>query len=314
MQGFPPDLVQPPDGPGGLDLTAPLKRAYAHMLRVLFPFELSKWLTLGLSAWIAHLGEGGGGTFSIPDTSGGRGRGFSQLSEFVRDNLGLVVAVGSVVFALALALGVAALWVSSRGKFVFLDNIAHDRALIEEPWRRFRAHGNSLFQARLVLSLLALAVVLSAAAAFGLIAWDEISAGVFDRRALIGTLVAIVILLLTIPLTAAEALLEDFVVPTMYLHEPEVRDGIARSRAALAGQWATVLAFYMLRIALSVGAAMIAFVVTCLTCCIASLPFIGTVVLLPVIVFLRCYVWFFYEQLGPEFQLIGVSEHDLPAP
>jgi hypothetical protein len=160
----------------------------------------------------------------------------------------------------------------------------------------------------LVLSLLSLLVVASAGLAFALVAWEEVSVGLFERRALIGMLIAMGIVLLAVPLSVAEALLEDFAVPTMYLNEPDWRDAVTRMRVALAGQWATVVAFYLLRIALSVGAGIVAVVVTCLTCCIASLPFIGTVLLLPVIVFLRSYVWCFYEQLGPEYRLFPVAE------
>ncbi len=312
MQGLPEDLVQPPGGPSGLDLTAPLKRAYDHTRRVLFPFDLSKWLTLGFSAWIAHLGEGGGGSFSIPDTSGGRGRGFSQLADFVKDNLVPILVVTSVVFVGALVVGIVFLWVSSRGKFIFLDNVAHNRALVEDPWRRFRDEGLSLFKVRLVLLLVSMVIVLTAAGAFVGIAWDDLVAGVFQERAIIGVLVSLGIVLLGVPISVLGALLEDFVLPTMYLHGPDWRDATARVRSALSGQWLTVGAFYLLRIGLSVAAGVVAVLVTCLTCCIASLPFVGTVFLLPVIVFMRSYVWFFVEQLGPDFRLFPQAEHEVP--
>ena len=304
--------MQAPGGPSGLDLTAPLKRAYEHTRQVLFPFDLSKWLTLGFSAWIAHLGEGGGGSFSIPDTSGGRGRGFSQLADFVKDNLVPIVIVTSVVFVAALAVGIAFLWVSSRGKFIFLDNVAHNRAFIEDPWRRFRDEGFALFKVRLVLLLLGLVLVLLAGGAFVAIAWDDISRGVFEQRAVIGVLASIAVLMLTLPISITTALLEDFVLPTMYLNGPDWRGAVERVRAALRGQWWTVVAFYLLRIGLSVGAGIVALLLTCLTCCIASLPFVGTVILLPVIVFMRCYVWFFVEQLGPDFRLFPQADHEIP--
>jgi len=33
----------------------------------------------------------------------------------------------------------------SRGKFMFLDNVVHDRAEVSQPWQDFRRLGNSLF-------------------------------------------------------------------------------------------------------------------------------------------------------------------------
>ncbi len=314
MHGLPEDLVQPPGRPSGLDLTAPLRRAYEHTRRVLFPFNVSKWLTLGFSAWIAHLGEGGGGSFSIPDTSGGRGRGFSQLADFVRDNLAVIGIVSGVVLVVALVITAALLFVSSRGKFIFLDNVLHNRTLVEDPWRRFREEGNSLFKVRLVLALITLVIILAAAGAFIGIAWDDLAAGVFEGRAVLGVVVSLGIVLLGVPISVLGALLEDFVLPTMYLDGPDWRAAAARVRSALSGQWLTVAAFYLLRIGLSVGAGVIAVLVTCFTCCIASLPFVGTVFMLPVIVFLRSYVWFFVQQLGPDFRLFPQPDHEVPMP
>jgi len=38
-----------------------------------------------------------------------------------------------------------------------------------------------------------------------------------------------------------------------------------------------------------------ALLVFCLTCCLAALPHLGTVILLPALVFMRCYTRYFME-------------------
>jgi hypothetical protein len=48
---------------------------------------------------------------------------------------------------------------------------------------------------------------------------------------------------------------------------------------------------------------MIGAVVSCLTCCIAALPYIGTVILLPVYVCLRAFGLLFLRQFGPEYDV-----------
>ncbi|MEZ4224013.1 MAG: hypothetical protein R3B13_23900 [Polyangiaceae bacterium] len=301
-----------PPPASGLDLTAPLRAAYDRTRRLLFPFDFSRWITLGFSAWIASLGEGGASMPNVPDTSGRRGGGSSQIVDFVRDNLALIVTVGVVVLVVGVGIGVLLLWVSSRGKFVFLDNVVHERALVEEPWRRFSEHGSALFRVRLALSMISLALVLSAVGLFLWLAWPDLAAGIVGSRLMIGAGVGVGILLLDLPLAVLAALLEDFVVPTMYLDGPDWRAAASRVRAALSGQVATLIAFYLLRIAVAVASGVVAMLATCLTCCIAGLPFIGTVLLLPVIVFGRAYVWCFYEQLGPDFRLFPLGEHELP--
>lgn len=62
---------------------------------------------------------------------------------------------------------------------------------------------------------------------------------------------------------------------------------------------------------LLIGLAIAVLVGTCLTCCIAGLPYIQSVVFLPVYVFFRCFSVCFLEQFGEDWRLIKGDE---PAP
>jgi hypothetical protein len=42
----------------------------------------------------------------------------------------------------------------------------------------------------------------------------------------------------------------------------------------------------------------------CLAACLLAIPYVGTVLLLPLFVFTRCYALYFLEQLGPEWTLL----------
>ncbi len=44
-------------------------------------------------------------------------------------------------------------------------------------------------------------------------------------------------------------------------------------------------------------------IVTCLTCCIAAIPYVGTVILLPVFVLLRSFSLLFLRQFGPDYDV-----------
>ena len=122
------------------------------------PFELKKWFVVGFTAWLAGLGGRGGSGSGANSSLGDRGKGAGlgraagELWEHIVANgllLGLV-ALGCVVL---FGLIVAVIWVSSRGKLMFLDNVVFNRALVVDPWKRFRKQGNSLFLFRAIFSL-----------------------------------------------------------------------------------------------------------------------------------------------------------------
>ena len=63
-----------------------------------------------------------------------------------------------VLFVVALWLLV--LWLSSRGKFMFLHCVALDKAEVAEPWSKFVNEANSLFRFRIGLGLLGMIMTL----------------------------------------------------------------------------------------------------------------------------------------------------------
>jgi hypothetical protein len=292
-------------------VTDAVSRAFEHTKRILFPFDLAKWLTLGFVAFLADLGEGGGSSFNIPDTGGGRGgAAFEQLLEWVRQNLGLVIAIGAGVAIIGFAIGVALVWVTSRGKLMFVDCVVNDRAAVREPWVRFAGLGRHLFWFRFWLSLIGLAAVSIAAGSGLALAWPDLMTQRFGSAALAGLAVGLgLLLLLTLPLWLIGAVLEDFVVPAMVLHNEPVKPAWLRVKTQIfRGRAGEIAVFYLMKIGLSIAAGLLATLVTCITCCIAAIPYVGTVVLLPLIVFLRSYSIFYIQQFGAEWQLVPEPE------
>jgi hypothetical protein len=70
-------------------------------------------------------------------------------------------------------------------------------------------------------------------------------------------------------------------------------------REVLPGNLGTIILYFLMKIVLVVGVGFIAIVVTCLTCCLAALPYLGSVILLPLLVFRRSYSLCFLAQFGP---------------
>jgi hypothetical protein len=227
--------------------------------------------------------------------------------DWVLDNLGLVVLVTIAVLAVGIAIGVALTWVSSRGKLMFVHCIVHDEAKVEEPWRRYAALGKDLFVVRLYLAIAGLVVVLLGAGLGLWLAFPDLRAGTFGTGALWGLVVGLgVILIGTIPLGIAGALIEDFVVPSMFLHDEPVRPAWNRVKSEIIdGNIGTIVLFYLMKLLLGVGVGVIAVAATCITCCLAGLPYLGTVILLPIFVFMRAYVLCFIEQFGDQWRLFA---------
>jgi hypothetical protein len=299
-----------------MSLSRPLAEGWSWMVRMLFrPFDLGKWLVVGFAAWLARLADGGagnaGGRFGGHD--GGR-----ELAEGARHGwqwlLAHEVVAGLIVAGLValLALVVALLWVSSRGKFVFLDNVMRNRAAIVEPWKRYRRQGNSLFAFRVLVLLLCLPI---AAGLVGLGVWLALNPDGWSHlegAAMIAGIVLTFVLGVLLVVTALFAVffLDAFVVPLMYRFDLGVVAawrrflGLLRARPA----WFLLSGLFVFVLLLAAGAAIL--VSGCLTCCLGfvllALPYVGTVVVLPLIVTYRAFTVSFLAQLEPELAL-GVA-------
>ncbi len=279
----------------------PLSRAVERMRRVLFqPFEVVKWLVLGFSAWLAGLagGPGGGGSsWGIDGDKLDHPRdlvsGVEQAWERIIEHV-LLIPLLFLLIAVVLAIVLVLLWVSSRAKFIFLDNVVHDRAQIVEPWKRFRTLGNSLFLWRL-----GFAVVCGVAALLVLIAVIAPAATLSISDALRGlSFAAMFLAILGIAVLAVLAafvvlLLENFVIPIMYRFDLRATEAWRAFLPWLRshGGWFVLYCLLLLLVAIPAVAAFL--LLCCCTCCIVALPYVGTVILLP--------VWVTYRILGPEF-------------
>jgi hypothetical protein len=314
-----------------ISVTEPIGWALTRTGRMLFkPFEWRKWFVLGFCAWLANLGAGihGGPNFGIhggpnfnpggggPGRRSGGGPGpFDPVLEWIREHVGLVILVAVVALVVFLAIGVVLTWLSSRGKFMFLDGVVRNRGAVVEPWHRFRTPGNSLFGFRVVFGLAALAVVLLIAGAGLAIAWPDVQAERFGAMAVAAILAGALLMMPFIAvLGIVFLLLEDFVVPVMYLRG--VRTLAAWGivwREILPGNFWRIVLFYLMKIVLGFGIAVVAIVATCFTCCLTIIPYLGTVILLPIFVFMRSYSVYFLQQFGPGWQFFPAVEGRLPA-
>jgi len=285
----------------------PLERAFDRMRRILFePFDLVTWMVLGFSAWLATLGSGGGGGGNLAGDPTDVGDSFGRAASSLFDNMflfGLVGLAGVVVLALIAVL----LWLSSRGKFIFLDNVVHERAEISNPWRQYKDLGNSLFFWRVAFVGIVIAV-LAAGALIPAIPAALVSGGSFEDLSIFamtswGVFFGLIVFAVVVISLFVTLFLDAFVVPIMYrfdLSATEAWKNLVPWLKAHPGQF-ILYGFFVLLLTLGFG--IVSMLACLLTCCIAALPYIGTVVLLPLWVTYRYFSLEWLAQFDPGFDI-----------
>jgi len=309
-----------------ISCVAPLGPAWNGMKEILFnPFDLGKWFVLGFSAWLASLGQGGG-SFNMNSGSGsnrpmGTADEFRQFAHKVMSIMQeygmIIISVGACVALIVYAISLAIMWVNSRGKFMFLDNVVHNRSNITEPWERFRKLGNSLFVWRFILGLICLPIVLAilSIAIFGAVI-PAIKAGSFDLSFMPAIVISSVLLLVfAVGIGLVTRFLEDFVIPIMYKFDLRAVQAWRRFLVLLKEHfWKFILysLFYVVLGMAAVVCVMLAMIVTCCTAfCLLMIPYVGTVATLPILVFFRIYSIKYLAQFGLPYDLAHMDA--LPA-
>jgi hypothetical protein len=289
----------------------PIEAAYNRMKKILFePFDLSKWLVLGFCCFLAQLGEGGGGGGGggFDSFSGGGG---SEAIQWIKANLALILTIIGIVVILIIVVGIVLTWLSSRGRFMFLDGVIHNRALVAEPWSQFRTLANSLFLFRVVFGVVGLFIMLLIVGGAVLIALPDIRAERFGPMAFTALGVGGSLFVLSaIALGLIGAVVKDFIVPIMWKRNVRTIEafGVLRNEL-LPGQVVAFVVFYIMRFVLGIAIGIIVLLGTCLTCCLAALPYISSVVFLPLWVFVRCYPICFLEQFGEDWRFFEDQGH-----
>ncbi|HEY7002545.1 MAG TPA: hypothetical protein VH330_12470 [Candidatus Udaeobacter sp.] len=293
MNGTEPDI----------QIFKPFGEAFELMKKILFqPFDLKKWFVVGFGAWLANLGSGGG-SFNYQFDRHDEARKVNEvISQIPHPILVLGVAL-LIVFVLALIVLFA--WLRARGHFMFIDCIVKNRGAIAEPWREFQKEGNSYFLFSLVFAFIFVVVAASAFLPLIIVAikgHDHLN--LYRDRLDIYELLAIaawvfVILLLIM----VWALIAGFMVPVMYRRRCRAYESFRAVVSLIAAHPGEIVLYYLFLIVLVVGTGLISCFAICATCCVAALPYIGTVILLPVFVLLRSFSLVFLRQFGPDYDV-----------
>ena len=284
-----------------IEIFKPFGEAFELMKKILFqPFELKKWLVIGFAAWLANLGAGGGGigNFNYPDN---RREGAEKLNEAIGQIPQPVLITGiCVLICVVLLFIVLFAWLRARGRFILVDCIVRNRAAVAEPWKEFRAEGNSFFLFSVVVALVVVPMIVIA----GLVLIVPFIPGRGQTEPGVGFWIGISLTaFISVCLIFVWALITQLMVPIMYRQRCPARLAFAQAVDLVSSHPGPILLYVLFLLLLAVAAVMISCAVTCATCCIAAIPYVGTVILLPIPFTLGAFSLLFLRQFGPDYDV-----------
>jgi hypothetical protein len=303
----------------------PFSRSWKRMTLALFkPFDIHKWFVVGFNAFLAGLMEASNGSSGARWSKNGS---FGDFIHFPRTAWAWLMAhpgwTIAILFGIAVAIVVVVVltWASSRGVFMFLDSVARDRVEIARPWREYQKQGNSLFVWRLLLGIASL-VAFGLVFAFFFVKGAALYDSGIGPSLPIGFFIGLGLLVLGLVVVWGYVILflNDFVAALMY-----------RNRISAGAAWKLFLGifrkypFHFIGFGIIIFLFMIAFVIAVVfaglaTCCIGfiflAIPYISTVVTLPVWYALRAFSLEFLAQFGPEYDVFPrpAAQAKIPAP
>lgn len=191
---------------------------------------------------------------------------------------------------------------------MFLDNVATNRAEVVRPWQVHRRVGNSLFWFRLLLGVVGF-LLFCVFAAVGVGAALPLFRGDVPNLLSIAVLVVIGLLwvLFGLGLVVVAKLTKDFVVPIMWLRGCDWRAGWSEFGTLLKARPGAFVLYLLFHLLLTLVMGILVIGLILMTCCIAgcllAIPYLGTVLFLPVLVFFRSFSVCFLAQFGPEYNV-----------
>jgi len=307
-----------------ISYSGPLSHGWDRMKKALFqPFDISKWINVGFTAFLAGLtdcngGRGGNNSnirnhhnwddfFSFPQTA------WNWLTDHpLWFNL---IILGVILLFI---IGIVFTWLSSRGKFMFLYNVIHDRDDVKKPWYEFKKQGNSLFWWRFIFGWLTFFAFI-AYFVFCFITVKNMYYGDIPIGPKVWMIAGLVLLFLVLIIIVGyiSLFLNDFVVPIMYKHKIGAIRAWLKFLPLMGRHLGTFIVYglfiFVLGIAVAVGVIFLALVTCCIGLLLLAIPFVGSVIFLPVSYTFRALSIEFLKQFGDDFNVFPPQESPAPA-
>lgn len=297
-----------------INYSRPLSLGWDRMKKALFqPFDLSKWFRVGFTAWLASLTDcnGGSGGNKTQFNNHNDWNDFFNFPQTARDWLidnplwFNLILVGVVFLFILIAV---VFWVSSRGKFMFLHNVVHDKAEISEPWHEYSKEGNSLFLWQFFFGWFSFALFI----AFLIHCFNTAKTlyfGEFIGIEIFWAVSGLVLIFIgyLIAFGFISLFLKDFVVPIMYKQRIGIMAGWGKFISLLTRHTFSFIIYGLFIFVLGFAVAIAIIFLAIFTCCVGllliAIPVIGAIILLPISYTFRAFSIEFLKQFGEEFNV-----------
>lgn len=301
-------------GAGKIEIIKPFEEALGLTKTTLFePFNFEKWLIIGFAAFLTHLNLGGGYNFNFP-LNGNWGTNTQaeqeNIQSFMERMTPVLVMLIGIAIILALVFFVALTWIRARGRFILIDCIVKNRGAIVQPWKEYRAEGNSyfLFLLCFIISFVASIMVIALLVILPIFLLNPSERGAIAFLPLVSLIIILPALLLFFSLA-------QFVAPVMYRRRCAAWPAVTDLLALLGSNLGVFILYVLFSFVVGIGIGIAMMVLVCMTCCIAAVPYVGTVMLLPIYVFFQAFSLLFIRQFGPDYDVwAGVSATAPPPP
>jgi hypothetical protein len=285
-----------------IEIFRPFGEAFELTKKILFqPFDLKKWFVIGFAAWLSNIG-GGNYNFRYNRGDWKNVPWFQDLRDTIDQIPHWILWSGlAVILVLVFALIILFAWLRARGRFIFVDCIVKDRGAIAEPWREFREQGNSYFLLALLVGFIIAVIAGISSLPFML----PIVRGVTFLHLHDVYLICMIALwvFILVLLILAWSLISHVMVVVMYRRRCGAGEAFRAALSLIYNYPGEITLYCLFWIVLGVASAIAACATVLATCCIALIPYIGTVVLLPLFVFLRTFGLRFIRQFGPDYDV-----------
>jgi hypothetical protein len=156
----------------------------------------------------------------------------------------------------------------------------------------------SLFSLVVVLALIAVMLIAGLALIVPFIPWSD------QAQPSMAFWIGLSVFVFTaVCLAFVWALISQLMVPIMYRQRCRARLAFAQAVDLVISDPGPILLYVLFLLLLAVAVFMVSCAVTCATCCIAAIPYVGTVILLPIPITLGAFSLLFLQQFGPDYDV-----------
>ena len=221
----------------------------------------------------------------------------------------------ALLIIIIIAVYIILTWLKARFEFILIDNLIYDRTDIVQPWKKYKTPANSAFVWLVAVGLITSAIVIIMLI-FGFISTVPWIKSCLDQRTMLkpgNTMIislavnALLLIIFSLFVWLINFFFREFVIPVMYWNNLRVIEAWKIFLALLSNNRFLFFKYIILTIVFTVIAGAAILLAGLATCCIGlillAIPFVGTVLILPVSVFFRLFGLELLAQFGPEFNI-----------